>query len=119
MLSCSRLGLRPNCTLVPSVTKISNVPVPNIHQKKSSRRTVTVSSIDHDKLGDFGARDPYPGEIASNFGDKVLGYADTEHRISFPEKIRCIATKNMIFQSIQLVTNTSFQRYFRVSTIQM
>jgi hypothetical protein len=30
---------------------------------------------------DFGARDATPGEIASNFGDKVLGNYDTEHII--------------------------------------
>jgi 4a-hydroxytetrahydrobiopterin dehydratase len=29
----------------------------------------------------FGARDPTAGEIASNFGDKVLGNWDTEHII--------------------------------------
>lgn len=30
---------------------------------------------------DFGARDPYAAELESNFTDKVLGNADTEHRI--------------------------------------
>lgn len=34
--------------------------------------------------GDFGARDPFPAEIASNFGDKVLGFGDTEHKILIP-----------------------------------
>uniref|UniRef100_A0A7N0ZZD1 4a-hydroxytetrahydrobiopterin dehydratase n=1 Tax=Kalanchoe fedtschenkoi TaxID=63787 RepID=A0A7N0ZZD1_KALFE len=34
--------------------------------------------------GDFGARDPFPAEIASNFGDKVLGNKDTEHKILIP-----------------------------------
>lgn len=33
---------------------------------------------------EFGARDPFPEEIASNFGDKVLGYSDTEHVILVP-----------------------------------
>lgn len=32
-------------------------------------------------LQDFGARDPYEGEIRSNFADKVLGNADTSHII--------------------------------------
>jgi len=27
----------------------------------------------------FGARDPFEGEVKSNFGDKVLGNADTSH----------------------------------------
>ena len=30
---------------------------------------------------DFGARDPTPGELASNFTDKVLGNYDTAHII--------------------------------------
>ena len=35
-------------------------------------------------LGDFGARDPFPAEIASGFAEKVLGNVDTEHRILIP-----------------------------------
>ena len=27
----------------------------------------------------FGARDPYPEELASDFGNKTLGNYDTEH----------------------------------------
>lgn len=37
-----------------------------------------------DFLGDFGARDPFPAEIESNFGDKVLGNFGTEHKILIP-----------------------------------
>ncbi|GJN33178.1 hypothetical protein PR202_gb21746 [Eleusine coracana subsp. coracana] len=37
-----------------------------------------------DLLGDFGARDPFPAEIESNFGEKVLGNVDTMHRILIP-----------------------------------
>nr|BAJ88797.1 predicted protein [Hordeum vulgare subsp. vulgare]BAJ90390.1 predicted protein [Hordeum vulgare subsp. vulgare] len=37
-----------------------------------------------DILGDFGARDPFPEEIASNFGEKTLGNVDTLHRILIP-----------------------------------
>lgn len=37
-----------------------------------------------DILGDFGARDPFPEEIASNFGEKVIGFSDTEHKILIP-----------------------------------
>ncbi|KAL8149347.1 putative pterin-4-alpha-carbinolamine dehydratase, chloroplastic [Apium graveolens] len=33
---------------------------------------------------DFGARDPFPAEIESNFGDKVLGFGSTEHKILIP-----------------------------------
>lgn len=37
-----------------------------------------------DKLGDFGARDPFPAEVASGFADKVLGNVDTAHKILIP-----------------------------------
>lgn len=46
------------------------------------------ANIEKAMLGDdFGARDPFAGEIESNFGDKVLGNYDTEHIIKPPEKI--------------------------------
>lgn len=35
-------------------------------------------------LGDFGARDPFDAEIASKFGEKVLGFSSTEHKILIP-----------------------------------
>lgn len=35
-------------------------------------------------MGDFGARDPFPAEIESKFGEKVLGNTDTEHKILIP-----------------------------------
>ncbi|XP_065872007.1 probable pterin-4-alpha-carbinolamine dehydratase, chloroplastic [Euphorbia lathyris] len=38
-----------------------------------------------DMLGDFGARDPFPAEVESKFGDKVLGNVDTEHKILIPK----------------------------------
>lgn len=41
----------------------------------------------HELLGDLGARDPFQAEIESDFGDKVLGYADTEHLITPPDAI--------------------------------
>jgi hypothetical protein len=46
------------------------------------RRTKVVAMAD--MLGDFGARDPFPEEIASNFGEKTLGNVDTLHRILIP-----------------------------------
>ncbi|XP_004307756.1 PREDICTED: uncharacterized protein LOC101312487 [Fragaria vesca subsp. vesca] len=48
---------------------------------RPGRRTQALGS---DKIGDFGARDPFPAEIASNFGDKVLGFENTEHKILIP-----------------------------------
>eukprot|EP01018_Ginkgo_biloba_P007493 Gb_11396 [translate_table: standard] len=38
----------------------------------------------NDILGDIGARDPFPAEVESNFGEKVLGYAGTDHKILIP-----------------------------------
>ena len=35
-------------------------------------------------LGDIGARDPFAAELASNFGERVLGNPDTEHEILIP-----------------------------------
>lgn len=32
-------------------------------------------------IQDFGARDPTPGEIGSNFGEKIVMNWDTEHII--------------------------------------
>uniref|UniRef100_A0ACD5VL42 Uncharacterized protein n=1 Tax=Avena sativa TaxID=4498 RepID=A0ACD5VL42_AVESA len=53
--------------------------------------TTTTSSIRRmkvvamaDMLGDFGGRDAYPEEIASNFAEKTLGDVDTLHRILIP-----------------------------------
>ncbi|WPT13986.1 Putative pterin-4-alpha-carbinolamine dehydratase [Picochlorum sp. SENEW3] len=37
---------------------------------------------------DFGARDPYAGELESGFGEKPLGNYDTEHVIKPPDAIR-------------------------------
>ncbi|XP_074562182.1 putative pterin-4-alpha-carbinolamine dehydratase, chloroplastic [Curcuma longa] len=37
-----------------------------------------------DLLGDLGARDPFPEEVESNFGENVLGNTDTLHRILIP-----------------------------------
>ncbi|KAK7355319.1 hypothetical protein VNO80_14573 [Phaseolus coccineus] len=46
---------------------------------------VVTRAIDANEfLGDFGARDPFPAELESSFGDKVLGYGNTEHRILIP-----------------------------------
>ncbi|KAF6138424.1 hypothetical protein GIB67_027996 [Kingdonia uniflora] len=48
-----------------------------IHQQQSS-------ALGSDMVGDFGARDPYPAEIATNFGEKVFGNGNTEHKILIP-----------------------------------
>ncbi|KAJ8772457.1 hypothetical protein K2173_027634 [Erythroxylum novogranatense] len=47
-------------------------------------RLKTTRAMGGDLLGDFGARDPFPAEIESNFAEKVIGNVDTEHRILIP-----------------------------------
>ncbi|XP_020229237.1 probable pterin-4-alpha-carbinolamine dehydratase, chloroplastic [Cajanus cajan] len=49
-----------------------------------SRRLPSVRATVDDFLGDFGARDPFPAELESGFGEKVLGYGNTEHKILIP-----------------------------------
>ncbi|KAJ8537158.1 hypothetical protein K7X08_035559 [Anisodus acutangulus] len=49
-----------------------------------SRRISTKIRCNTDLLGDFGARDPFPAELESQFGNKVLGNSDTEHKILIP-----------------------------------
>lgn len=34
-------------------------------------------------MQDFGARDPFPGELATNFSEKSLGHENTEHMIKW------------------------------------
>ncbi|PNW88881.1 hypothetical protein CHLRE_01g049000v5 [Chlamydomonas reinhardtii] len=38
----------------------------------------------------FGARDPFAGEIETNFGEKVLGNYNTEHLIKPPDTIKSV-----------------------------
>ena len=56
-------------------------PIPTV-SFRSSIRVRAQGGVD--KLGDFGARDPFPAEVASGFADKVLGNVDTEHKILIP-----------------------------------
>ncbi|KAI3432172.1 uncharacterized protein J3R85_007577 [Psidium guajava] len=48
------------------------------------RLPVRTHAMGNDLLGDFGARDPFPEELESGFGDKVLGNVDTDHKILIP-----------------------------------
>lgn len=64
-------------------------PPTTLLRRKHRSASVTVS-VGADKLGDFGARDPFPAEIESNFGEKVVGFSDTEHKILIPN-VRALA----------------------------
>ncbi|ESQ43467.1 hypothetical protein EUTSA_v10014640mg [Eutrema salsugineum] len=79
-ISVSFLRQLPPCT---TVQFLGFSPAILTH-RKLGRLTVTRNNLAQDFLGDFGARDPYPEEIASQFGDKVLGNQSTEHKILIP-----------------------------------
>ncbi|KAM7273883.1 hypothetical protein ACFE04_028547 [Oxalis oulophora] len=75
-------------TINPSFSLLLPHPNPNSYfPTRPSRRLslkTRASGGGHDMLGDFGARDPFPAEVASEFGDKVLGFGSTEHKILIP-----------------------------------
>ncbi|KAL8192826.1 hypothetical protein R6Q57_027274 [Mikania cordata] len=54
-----------------------------LHNRGSKTLRTRILAMSPDILGDFGARDPFPAEIESNFSDKV-GTFDTEHKILIP-----------------------------------
>ncbi|WCJ36390.1 Transcriptional coactivator/pterin dehydratase [Euphorbia peplus] len=68
----------PNPNLSSNIRRYDNSLMP--------RARVTIRAMGGgDMLGDFGARDPFPAEVESRFGDKVLGAGDTEHKILIPK----------------------------------
>lgn len=66
----------------PILTSLYSPPV--ISQRRPKARIRVVGAVGGDLLGDLGARDPFPAEIESNFGEKVIGNAGTEHKILIP-----------------------------------
>ncbi|KAL0304010.1 UNVERIFIED_CONTAM: putative pterin-4-alpha-carbinolamine dehydratase, chloroplastic [Sesamum radiatum] len=57
---------------------------PNFLSSTCRRNSLKIRATAPDLLGDFGARDPFPAELESNFGEKVLGNVSTEHKILIP-----------------------------------
>ncbi|KAK1399706.1 4a-hydroxytetrahydrobiopterin dehydratase [Heracleum sosnowskyi] len=55
----------------------------NMYAPPKHTKLITLA-IEGEGDNDFGARDPFPAEIESNFGDKVLGFGSTEHKILIP-----------------------------------
>lgn len=74
----------PSSILFPRLSlhrhRVTEFPFPT--QSRLSLRTRAAAGPD--LLGDFGARDPFPQELESNFAEKVLGNVDTEHKILIP-----------------------------------
>ncbi|KAL9226110.1 hypothetical protein vseg_001960 [Gypsophila vaccaria] len=64
-------SLFPRTRLVTSYPRIRNLP--------------KIRASGPDIIGDFGARDPFPAELESQFGEKVLGNMSTEHKILIPQ----------------------------------
>ncbi|XP_076948432.1 putative pterin-4-alpha-carbinolamine dehydratase, chloroplastic [Bidens hawaiensis] len=88
--SFATLSLTPPLTLHNTHNKSFNLttnrPVGNNNNNpwfKTSRTTRIFASGGIDLLGDFGARDPFPAEIETNFSDNVATF-DTEHKILIP-----------------------------------
>jgi len=73
------LGMHPKAmtwpTIAPSLSRGGN---------RVGSLVVTRAIDANEFLGDFGARDPFPAELESSFGEKVLGYGNTEHKILIP-----------------------------------
>ncbi|PIN26913.1 Pterin carbinolamine dehydratase PCBD/dimerization cofactor of HNF1 [Handroanthus impetiginosus] len=76
----------PHFTLSPILSLFKNLTYKpqNFLPSTSKQSTVKIRASGTDLLGDFGARDPFPVEIESNFAEKVLGNVSTEHKILIP-----------------------------------
>lgn len=80
--SIATLG-RPSLSAPPlSLSCFPSNPCPKITYAPPRHTKLITLAIEGDN--DFGARDPFPAEIESNFGDKVLGFGSTEHKILIP-----------------------------------
>uniref|UniRef100_A0ACD5ZLE4 Uncharacterized protein n=2 Tax=Avena sativa TaxID=4498 RepID=A0ACD5ZLE4_AVESA len=66
----------------PTTVRASSFFLSTTSSSSTLKRMKVVAMAD--MLGDFGGRDAYPEEIASNFAEKTLGNVDTLHRILIP-----------------------------------
>ncbi|XP_075500625.1 putative pterin-4-alpha-carbinolamine dehydratase, chloroplastic [Primulina tabacum] len=77
----------PQCSLLSPLLRLPKNP-PKYPQTSlpfvNPQYPFKIQAAGTDSTGDFGARDPFPQEIESNFGEKVLGYPSTEHKILIP-----------------------------------
>lgn len=77
-----RLSLASPAAAPASATcRCSSASFLRSHRSRRPRGCVVAMA---DLLGDLGARDPFPEEIESQFGEKVLGNVDTLHQILIP-----------------------------------
>eukprot|EP00262_Sarcandra_glabra_P011215 TRINITY_DN26999_c0_g1_i1.p1 TRINITY_DN26999_c0_g1~~TRINITY_DN26999_c0_g1_i1.p1 ORF type:complete len:260 (+),score=25.90 TRINITY_DN26999_c0_g1_i1:92-781(+) len=77
---------RANLSYAPYSLSCTPLPFNTAHfsHLRSRRNGQRIFAMNSDVLGDLGGRDPFAAEIESNFGEKVLGNVDTEHRILIP-----------------------------------
>uniref|UniRef100_A0A6V7QUV1 Uncharacterized protein n=1 Tax=Ananas comosus var. bracteatus TaxID=296719 RepID=A0A6V7QUV1_ANACO len=68
-------------------------------ESRPRRRVLAMGGAD--LLGDLGARDPFPEEIESNFGENVVGNTDTLHRILVPN-LRALSLAQLSCEAIPL-----------------
>ncbi|KAF8044381.1 hypothetical protein BT93_A2391 [Corymbia citriodora subsp. variegata] len=69
----------------PSHPRLFQPPhVIELRTSTPGRLAMRTRAMGTDLVGDFGARDPFPAELESKFGEKVLGNVDTEHKILIP-----------------------------------
>ncbi|KAJ4774116.1 Transcriptional coactivator/pterin dehydratase [Rhynchospora pubera] len=93
---------------LPSISHLPNPAIFSISFPKASRtrrslvRPIAVGT-GPDLLGDFGARDPFPEELASNFAENVLGDTDTLHRILIPN-ITALSLSQMKLEPVESLT---------------
>ncbi|KAL0298286.1 UNVERIFIED_CONTAM: putative pterin-4-alpha-carbinolamine dehydratase, chloroplastic [Sesamum radiatum] len=80
MASAPHLAFSP----LLSLSKTPARRPPNFLSSTCKRNSLKIRATAPDLLGDFGARDPFPAELESNFGEKVLGNVSTEHKILIP-----------------------------------
>ncbi|KAL2319070.1 hypothetical protein Fmac_032946 [Flemingia macrophylla] len=90
-MATGSLNLNLNLNLILNLNGVFPVVRPTLcpprapsvtHRRRNGFSSVR-ATID-DFLGDFGARDPFPAELESGFGEKVLGFSSTEHKILIP-----------------------------------
>ncbi|CAI5936635.1 unnamed protein product [Closterium sp. NIES-65] len=85
-------SLAPQADLLSKRQQLRVASVNPRNRPTSERKSLVVRASDERfDIGDYGARDPRPSELESQFGDKVLGNADTEHRILLPSGITEVA----------------------------
>ncbi|TMW83056.1 hypothetical protein EJD97_003125 [Solanum chilense] len=82
MAAATHLSFSPPISVSSLPLRKPNFVTPNLQTSQS--RICTRIRCNTNLLGDFGARDPFPAEVESKFGEKVLGNPDTEHKILIP-----------------------------------